>query len=129
MLKEFIICSVIVVTIFWGNYITQNFTKEAVEELTENLTSLRNEMSQGQVENEKVKEEANKIYEAWKEKYDKLAYYIEHNELEKVETELTAIKSYIETETYQDSISSADKSSFLLKHIEDKYDFNLQNIF
>ncbi len=129
MLKEFIICSVIVITIFGGNYITQNFTKEAVKELSENLSSLRNELSQEQVKNEKVKEDANKIYEGWKEKYNKLAYYIEHNELEKIETELTAIKSYIETEAYQDSICSTDKTAFLLKHIEDKYDFNLQNIF
>ena len=51
------------------------------------------------------------------------------NELEKVETELIAIKSYIETQDYEESISELDKSVFVLKHIEDKYAFNLQNVF
>lgn len=65
----------------------------------------------------------------WQEKHDKLAYFIEHDELEKVETELVAIKSSIETEDYEESISELDKSVFILKHIEDKYDFNMQNVF
>lgn len=65
----------------------------------------------------------------WQEKHDKLAYFIEHDELEKVETELIVIKSYIETEDYEESISELDKGVFILKHIEDKYAFNLQNVF
>ena len=67
--------------------------------------------------------------ENWKDYFEKLAYYIEHNELEKVETNLTSLKSYLETEQYHDAANELDKAEFVLKHIEDKNSFNLMNIF
>ncbi len=129
MLKEAIICIVIVIAIIFGNNTTQNYTKESVSELSSGLMSLRGNITQENVENESVRNEMERIYEQWEKKHDKLAYFIEHDELEKVETELIAIKSFIETEDYEESVSELDKSVFILKHIEDKYAFNLQNVF
>ena len=80
-------------------------------------------------EKEKIKNDMESIYQQWEQRHDKLAYFIEHDELEKVETEFVAIKSYIETDEYEEAISELDKSVFILKHIEDKYAFNLQNVF
>ena len=129
MLKETIICIVIVIAIIFGNNTTQSYTKESVSELSSGLMSLRENLTQENIENEKIKDEAETVYEQWEEKHDKLAYFIEHQELEKVETQLIAIKSYIETQEYGELMNEIDKSVFLLKHIEDKYAFNLQNIF
>lgn len=129
MLKESIICVVIVIAIIFGNNVTQNYTKETVSELTSELTLLREDMINQEVDNKKTRDKIEEIYEQWQKRHDKLAYFIEHDELEKVETELIAIKSYIETEEYQESVSELDKSVFILQHIEDKYAFNLQNIF
>lgn len=129
MLKETIICIIIVIAIIFGNSATQNYTKESVSELSSGLMTLRGNIEQKEVENEKIRNEIEKIYKQWEERHDKLAYFIEHDELEKVETELIAIKSYIETEEYEESVSELDKSVFILKHIEDKYAFNLQNVF
>lgn len=129
MLKEAIICIIIVIAIIFGNGVTQDYTKQSVSELSSGLVSLREEIVQKEVDNEKARNEIEKIYQQWKEKHDKLAYFIEHDELEKVETELIAIKSFVETEDYEESISELDKSVFILKHIEDKYAFNLQNVF
>ncbi len=129
MLKETIISIIIVITIILGNNSTQNYTKESVSELSSGLLTLRENMKQKEVENEKVRNEIEEIYKQWEEKYDILAYFIEHDELEKVETQLIAMKSFIETEDYEESISELDKSVFILRHIEDKYSFNLQNIF
>lgn len=129
MLKETIICVVIVIAIIFGNNITQNYTKESVSELSSGLMSLREKLTQQDIGNEKIRDEAESIYRQWEKRHDKLAYFIEHDELEKVETEFIAIKSYIETEEYEESISELDKSVFILKHIEDKYAFNLQNVF
>ena len=86
-------------------------------------------MIQENIEKEKVQKEIEDIYKQWEERHDKLAYFIEHDELEKVETQFVAIKGYIETEDYEESISELDKSVFILEHIEDKYAFNLQNVF
>lgn len=129
MIKETIICIVIVITIILGNGTTQNYTKESVSELSKGLMSLRENLTKEDIENEQVKKEAETIYQQWAQRHDKLAYFIEHDELEKVETEFVALKSYIETQEYEEAKSELDKSVFILKHIEDKYDFNLQNIF
>ena len=124
MLKETIICIIIVITIILGNSITQSYTKDSISELSSELMSLRENLSKGD-----IKSEVERIYKKWNEKHDKLAYYIEHDELESVETEFVAMKSYIETDEHEEAISELDKSVFILKHIEDKYDFNLQNVF
>lgn len=129
MLKETIICVIIVIAIFFGDNTTQNYTKESVSNLSNELTLLRENLTQENIEKEKVKEGIESIYKQWEERHDKLAYFIEHDELEKVETEFVAIKGYIETEEYKESVSELDKSVFILKHIEDKYAFNLQNVF
>lgn len=129
MLKETIICIIIIIAIIFGNSMTQDYTKESVSELTSGLMTLREKMIGQEVDNEKTKNGIEEVYQKWKERHDELAYFIEHDELEKVETELIAIKSYIETQDYEESISELDKSVFILKHIEDKYAFNLQNVF
>ena len=131
MWKEVIICGVIITTIFIGNQITQNYSVETIEELTKQLEELKKEMYQKQenVDSEKNNEKMDDIFKQWNERHDKLAYYIEHDELEKVETNLTSLKSYIKSNEYAEAVSELDKSVFVLKHIEDKYVFNLQNVF
>lgn len=129
MLKETIICIVIVIAIIFGNNTTQDYTKESVNELSNGLMQLRENAKQENLKDEKIKKEAEEIYAQWEKRHEKLAYFIEHDELEKVETELVTIKSNIETEDYEELISGIDKSTFILKHIEDKYAFNLENVF
>ena len=128
MLREGIICIVIVIMIFIGNIVTQNYTKSSVEELSKNLEELRIDLEKEN--NEKaILNKINKVNQEWRNRHDKLAYYIEHKELELVETNMTALKSFIETKEYKEAINELDKSVFELKHIQDKYAFNLQNIF
>lgn len=129
MLKEIIICIVIILTIILGNNITQNYTKQSVSKISNELISLRETAIKKEINNQEAKNKIEEAYKQWNERYDKLAYFIEHDELEKIETELTEIRSHIETEEYEELVSELDKSMFLLKHIEDKYAFNLQNVF
>ena len=58
MWKEVIICGVIIITIFIGNQITQNYSVETIEELTKQLEELKKEMYQKQenVDSEKNNE-------------------------------------------------------------------------
>ena len=132
MWKETIICVVIVIAIIVANVITQNYTVESVKYLSKELESLREgiyniEYNQN-IENQ-TKEKIDKTVNDWEKRHDKLAYYIEHDELEKVENNLTGIKSFIETKEPAEALNELDKTIFILKHIEDKYAFNLQNIF
>ena len=77
----------------------------------------------------KIESKVKEIRDEWESRHEKLAYYIEHDELEKVETNLVALNGFIESNEYSDAISELDKSVFVLKHIEDKYAFNLENVF
>ena len=81
------------------------------------------------IERDSIKDKIKQIEDNWESRHDKLAYYIEHDELEKVETNLTSLGSFIEANENSEAVSELDKSIFVLKHIEDKYAFNLQNIF
>lgn len=127
MHKELVICIILVVFIIIGDIVTQNYTKNTVNYITNELELLKqglSEKSKQQADNE-----INKIDEKWKDAHDKLAYYIEHDELEKVETNFTACKSLASSGEYSQAISELEKTIFVLDHITDKYSFNWVNIF
>ena len=132
MWKEIIICIVIVTAIIGGNILTQNYTVESVENLSGKLSELKKdvlEIEEKGGNKDSVNEKMEEIKNEWNKRHDKLAYFIEHDELEKVETNLTGASSFLEIEDYVETISELDKSNFILKHIEEKYAFNLENIF
>lgn len=131
MIKELVISAIIVATIFIGNGITENYTKQSVEEAINNLSELREEVikEEENINSDIAKERIDNVHEKWDARYEKLAYYIEHDELEKVETELTGLRGYIEKEEYTEAVPEIDKSMFILEHIKDKTSFNLKNIF
>lgn len=129
MHKEVIISIVIVVIIVIGNVITQNYTRKSVEAISSDLNSLRQELNVDDVNREKAKKHFDEIEKKWDNMQEKMAYYIEHDELEKVKTNLTELKSHTETEEYEEAICDLDKSVFVLEHIEKKSEFNLKNIF
>ena len=127
MHKELIICIILVILIVIGDWVTQNYTKNTVDYITGELENLKQNLLEKS--DDKVDEDINKIDDKWKEVYDKLAYYIEHDELEKVETNFTACKSLAKSGEYEQAISELEKTVFVLDHITDKYSFNLVNIF
>ena len=129
MLKETIICLVIIITIFIFDNRTQAYTSQSVKQTVNSLENLRKEVSEENKDNEKMKKSINEIYNEWMQFHDKLAFYIEHDELEKVETEMVGLKGNINIEEYETVVSEIDKCIFILEHIEDKYKFSLDNIF
>ena len=129
MNKEIIISTIIIVCVLGLNSITQNYTKESLDTMKQDLAELREEITQENMNNNKVKIAIDKASNNWEERYDKLAYYLEHDELEKVETRLTELKSNIEMEEIEQAVAEIDACSFVLEHIEDKESFKLKNIF
>ena len=131
MTKELIISIIIVVLIFVGNAVTENYTRESVDETKQSLSALREEIikNEDEVDVNITKEKIDDIHEQWDSRYEKLAYYIEHDELEKVKTELTGLRGYIEKEEYSEAVPELDKSVYILEHIKDKTALNLKNIF
>ena len=134
MLKESIICIVIIVVIVVGNFVTQNYTTKLVDVMDEKMQELE-EILLGREEknSEEVKEQAKtkleEIHKEWNDRGKRLSFYIEHDEIEKVETNLSDLNHLVEEEEYAEVVKQLDESVFLLKHIEKKYAFSLENIF
>lgn len=129
MLKELVICVIIVTLIFVGNIVTQNYTNNSVDITSEELNKLREEITKEQVNLEISNQKINEISSDWNNRHKNLAYYIEHDELEKVETDLSALKGYIEVEEYKEATAELDRTIYILQHIKNKNIFNLENIF
>ena len=122
MYKEIIICLIIVITIIIGNVITQNYTKDKIEAISADL-------SNKDIDWEKSRQYFENINKDWYNMKNNMSYFIEHDELEKVENNFTGLKSFIETQENAEAINELDKGVFTLKHIEDKNSLNLRNIF
>ena len=131
MKKELIICIIIIMLIILVNILTEKYTANSVKSILESLSELREEIINNfeNINREESLEKVKKIEEDWKKYYYLLAYFIEHDELEKIETSLIGIESYIEAEEYGEGIAKIDESVFILQHIEKKYRVSLQNVF
>ena len=82
-----------------------------------------------QEENADVSGKVNEIENRWNEYQEKLAYYIEHDELEKVETQIFTMKGFSEIKKYDEIIPELEKCIFILEHIQEKTKLNVKNIF
>ena len=129
MVKEFFICTIILILIFIGNGITQGYSRNSIEDINEKLADLREEMNQEEINEEEIVKHQEEIDKQWEEMFSKLAYYIEHEELEKVSRNLENMKTYIGLKEYDNATKEINEVIYILNHIEDKYSFNLQNIF
>lgn len=129
MQKELVISIIVLVCIFGLNYITQKNTDDTVQDVSSKLEIVRNDVTKSEVDKEKATLHVNDAFDKWEELDDTLAYYIEHNEIEKVTTALTSVKSYVEMELYEDSVEAIDKCHYILDHIHQREMITLDNIF
>lgn len=127
MYKELIICIIIIFVIISLNTITQNYTKYSIQKMNSNLDIVKELVIEGN--NEKTTEGLKKMREDWNETYEKLTYYLEHDELEKVSTKLANIGANIQTEEKAECIASIEECKYVLEHIREKLEFKIQNIF
>lgn len=128
MKKELIICIVVIFLVGVLNSITDSYTKSTIADIKNNLSIIKKDIEDNK-EKEKIKEDILNTRSSWDDKNKTLAYYIEHDELEKVTLYLVGLESNVSTEEYSQAMEELDKCVYILEHIEDKYDFNLKNIF
>ena len=127
MKKELIICILVIVLIIITNVITQKFTKECVSVMHEELEILKAASLNENIGEIEIK--INEVEKNWNEFQEKLAFYIEHDELEKVETQIYAMRGFYEIKKYDEIVPELDKCVFILEHIQDKTKLNVKNIF
>ena len=129
MRKEWIICFIVILIVAITDIITQNYTKKSVEVIDSKLEVLKEELEKEEIQKEKLEEQMQDVMNIWKEKYEKLAYYIEHDELEKVETEMVKLEADIGVEEFKHCVSELETIIFILEHIQEKEEMHLRSIF
>lgn len=127
MYKEVVICIVVIILIVSLDIFTQKYTRSTTADITQIFADLKSDMLKE--DKDKINEKVKILDKKWGQKHDRLAYYIEHDELEKVDTAIVSLKSYVETDDYSSAIAKLDEGKFILEHIQKKYAFNLENIF
>lgn len=129
MHKELIISLIVIFAVIVVNTITQNYAQEAVDTMDEKLNNLEEELEKEESTQEEIQANLDDVMQNWREKYERLAFFIEHDELEKVETQLTSLKAHIKIEEYDEAIEPLETSIFILNHIKEKFRLNMKNIF
>lgn len=126
MSKEIVITVIILVAIIGLNAFVGKYVDDKLNYVLTELNDLR-----PLVEEEKYEEanqKINEIDEYWKKSEDIVSFFVEHDELEKVMTEYTSLKTYCKLEQ-EEAFEALDKMAFIIKHIEEKDDLKLKNIF
>lgn len=129
MKKEIIIISCIVIFIVVADVISQITTQKFFDEITEDLNNLEDKIYKQGFEINNLEDDIKNIENKWRNKYNNFACFIEHDELEKVQTQLISIGANVNVQDYSKSIEEAEKCKFILEHIKEKDSFNLINIF
>ncbi len=128
MKKELVISIMIIILIIIGNIITQNYTNNTTIKISNLLDNLKIEVL-AKDEKDNLLYRISTIEDQWDKFEEKLAYYIEHDELEKVESQISSIKGFIEVNNYEEVIPEIERGIFILGHIQDKSKLNIKNIF
>ena len=126
MKKEIIICIIVVLTVVVLDIITEKHTEKVIDRMEAELEELRQNMIKN---NKEIIGETQMIIDNWLYEKNLLSIYIEHDELEKIETCLREVLSSTDTKDYEGAIQSLDTSVFLMNHIKDKYKLSIKNIF
>lgn len=125
MKKELIICLIIIFMIIIGDIVLKNYTNNSLGLISQNLEDLKDNLD----DKDKSKEKIEDINNAWNEKFNILTCYLEHDELEKVKTQLVIITAGIDVNDTEYVNEEISRAIYILEHIEDKNNFKIDNIF
>ena len=92
MKKELIICLVIICSIVIGDIWLQNYTSKTLDTISTNLETLKEILDDNKYSREKIIQ----VNDEWDKKFNILTCFLEHDELEKVKTQLVVITAGID---------------------------------
>ena len=129
MKREIIITIIIIIIIITAGILTQENTKKTMSDINSKLQDFKENVLEDKKQNNELFEDVKHLYDDWMERNKILSLYIEHNELEKINTHLMTIKGYIEAKDEKECISEVEKCISVIEHLEEKQEVSLKNIF
>lgn len=126
MKKELVVSLIIVVVIVISDIFLQKYTNKAMDSLNYHLAELKQAIKDDENfdmhQVEKIKNELDKNFKFF-------SCYLEHDELEKIKTQIVIISSGVENEDKVFVCEEIDRAIYIIDHIESKQMLKLDNIF
>ena len=129
MRREAIITILIILAIIIGEWLTQSYSKKTLSGVQDSLRKLKEGILSTENEVSELIDKTNQIYDKWEEDNQLLSYYLEHDELEKVNTQFVLVKGYLETDDPKNAIPDIEEGIYILEHIKEKEKSSIKNIF
>ncbi len=129
MKREAIITILIILAIIIGEWLTQSYSKKTLSGVQDSLRELKEGILSSENEVSELIDKTNQIYDKWEEDNQLLSYYLEHDELEKVNTQFVLVKGYLETDDPQNAIPDIEEGIYILEHIKEKEKLSIKNVF
>lgn len=129
MRREAVITILILLAILIGEWLTQSYSKKTLSGVQGSLKELKEQILSSEMEVTELIDKTNQIYEKWEEDNQLLSYYLEHNELEKVNTQIVLVKGFLESDTPGDAIPEIEEGIYILEHIKEKEKLSIKNVF
>ena len=129
MRREAIITILIIIAIIIGEWLTQSYSKKTLSGVQDSLRELKEGILSSENEVSELIDKTNQIYDKWEEDNQLLSYYLEHDELEKVNTQFVLVKGYLETDDPKNAIPDIEEGIYILEHIKEKEKLSIKNVF
>ncbi len=137
--KEVILIIIILISIiildFVTNYISEKSVKEIMAKLDEisiliETAKYQNNQNELSSETEKnLEEKVSNLKNEWNNKQNKLAMFVEHDELEKVTISIVLLEENIKNLEFVNAQENEAEVKYWLNHFKEKEKLNLKNIF
>lgn len=126
-LKEYAIVGVILIFVFFMEHITKQDLSDSVKWMKDEIESIENKLEENR--EAEAQNEFLDLKGKWEGEQEKLAFFVEHEELEKVSNDMVIIESNFKQNEADEIDENITDLKFMLDHIEEKNQLNLKNIF
>ena len=119
MQKEIFIVIIIIIAIVSIDVLTNNYTKKnfgRIDEKLEEIKKIGLSLINEEDKEDELKNKLGELEKDWHNINSKTAFFLEHDELEKINSSMIKFKSYFELEEYTEAIPELENCKFILKH-------------
>lgn len=123
-LKEYVIIFLIIIFVIAIEIVTDKMTNKSINDINNSIKQVEHAL-----DTEEITSKIDNLCASWKKVCNKLSFYMEHDELEKVGVLVDNVKSDIKNDNTENVSQELDEIKFLLEHVKEKQKLQLKNIF
>lgn len=124
---KILLITIILIAVIALNVLVRWYTDNSINDMETKIDELKQLLLDGNYEESKNKSE--KIRDDWDEYENKFAYFMDHEEIEKLSVKVAAIAENATNKEYELALEDSVETKFLLEHVKDKLRLKLNNVF